>query len=232
MKTEIVVAIIAAAASIGAVVFTAINSKEVEKLKIETQREKELSGFREPLARAAYDLRSRIHNILKQNLIGTFVAKGDEREKTYVVNNTAFLIGQYLCWTELTRREIQFIDLGSTEKTRKLTKLQDQISDIFGTDRYKKPFRLFAGEQRAIGEAMITNGAKGLECMGYGTFLKGFGYGANPLVDGLRKDVYALEESMEPAQARLASLNNALVDLLDLLDSDYVRFDKEKRTKI
>lgn len=189
MKTEIVVAIIAAAASIGAVIFTAITSNQVEELKIEALREKELSGYREPLARAAYDLHSRIHNILKQNLIGTFLLRGDERERAYVINNSAFLFGQYLCWTELTRREIQFIDLGSTEKTRRLTKLQDEISSIFGTDRYQKPFRLFAGEQRAVGEALIEHGAKGPQCIGYGAFLKSFDGVTNPFIDGLRKDV-------------------------------------------
>lgn len=232
MKTEIVVAIVAAAASIGAVIVTAITSNQVEELKIEAQREKELSGFREPLARAAYDLHSRIYNILEQNLIGAFVARGDEREKTYVIDNTAFLVGQYLCWTELTRREIQFIDLGSTEKTRRLTKLQDQISHLFGTDQYERPFRLFAGEQRAVGEALIENGTKGPQCIGYGAFLRHFDSGAYPFIDGLRKDVSSLEQNLEAGKARLTELNNALIDLLDLLDPDYVRFDRDKRTKI
>ncbi|MET4388230.1 hypothetical protein ABIB73_003992 [Bradyrhizobium sp. F1.4.3] len=232
MKTEIVVAIVAAAASIGAVVITAITSNQVEELRIESQREKELSGFREPLARAAYDLQSRIQNILRQNMIGAFVAKGDEREKTYVINNTAFLVGQYLCWTELTRREIQFIDLGSTERTRKLTKLQDQISGLFGTDQYKKPFRLFSGEQRAVGEALIEEGAKGPQCVGYGTFLKRVDSGAYPFIDGLRKDVSSLEQNLEAGESRLAALDHALIDLLDLLDPEYVRFDKDKRTKV
>ncbi|MCK1545778.1 hypothetical protein IVB12_28525 [Bradyrhizobium sp. 179] len=232
MKTEIVVAMIAAAASIGAVIFTAITSNQVEELKIEALREKELSGYREPLARAAYDLHSRIHNILKQNLIGAFLLRGDERERAYVINNSAFLIGQYLCWTELTRREIQFIDLGSTEKTRRLTKLQDEISSIFGTDRYQKPFRLFAGEQRAVGEALIEHGAKGPQCIGYGAFLRSLDGVTNPFIDGLRKDVSSLEQNLEAGMARLTHLSNALIDLLDLLDPDYVRFDKDKRTKL
>src|SRR5262249_50374327 len=86
---------------------------DYDKLKVAAQREKEISKFSEPLARAAYDLQSRFYNILQLELIDMFLVRGDDREKAYVVNNTAFLIGQYLCWTEMVRREIQYIDLGS-----------------------------------------------------------------------------------------------------------------------
>ena len=181
MKTELVVAIIAgivALASAGGTIWSTIKSSEysgqnaraIEQLKIDNekskataQRERETSNFKEPLARAAYDLQSRLLNILKQNLINVYFVNGNEREKKYVVNNTAFLIGQYMCWTEKVRREIQFIDLGSSEKTCELLTLQNRIYRAWGTDLQPKTFRIFAGEQRAIGEALMKVGTKGPE---------------------------------------------------------------------
>jgi hypothetical protein len=133
-------------------------------------REREIAQLREPLSRAAYDLQSRLFNILRGGVLG-FVRAGNERERSYVLDNTVFLVAQYLCWTELTRREVQYIDLGKDEETRCLQRLQDNIYGLWGTSRYPPIFCIFAGEQRAIGEALIQAGPRGLECMGYGAFL-------------------------------------------------------------
>lgn len=81
-----------------------------------------------------YDLQSRLFNILRGGVL-TFITGGDQRERSYVIDNTVFLIGQYLCWTELTRREIQYIDLGKDEETRRLQRLQDTIYDLWGMSR-------------------------------------------------------------------------------------------------
>jgi hypothetical protein len=134
MKTELLVAIIsgAVALSAGALAVwgqfrSARLAAEMEELRLAEQRriesEKTLSRYREPLARAAYDLQSRLYNILEQGLIAAYFDNGDERERSYVVDNTAFLIAQYLAWTEIIRRDIQYIDLGQDEETRKLARL-------------------------------------------------------------------------------------------------------------
>lgn len=250
MKTEVVVALIAglmALVSAGVAVWgsitttrqTAENSRAIEELKIanerlvaRTKRESEISKFSEPLARSAYDLQSRIYNILKQGLIAVYLTRGNERERKYVVENTVFLIGQYLCWTELARREIQFIDLGENEKTRMLLHLQDKVHSLWGTDGFPPTFRIFAGEQRALGEALIQVSSRGPECMGYGAFLKELAPGANPLIDALRADVHALGTGLAAAVDRLKSVQNALIDLLALLDPDYIRFPADRRTKV
>lgn len=154
MKVELVVAVIAGAVALVSAAGTILssiwnarnsnkNAKDIEQLKIDNERfkaaaerQREISNFSEPLARAAYDLQSRLYNILKQNLIDVYLVNGNDREQSYVINNTAFLAGQYLCWTELARREIQFIDLGESDKTRELLRLQDTISSLWRTDRY------------------------------------------------------------------------------------------------
>ncbi|HWX35120.1 MAG TPA: hypothetical protein VNZ53_47830 [Steroidobacteraceae bacterium] len=217
------------------------NAKDIETLKYDNdqlkaaaQRQRDISEFSEPLARSAYDPQSRLYNILKLSFINVFLVKGTERTKLYAANNTVFLVGQYLCWKELVRRGIQFIDLGESEKTRNLLCLQDAIDSIWGTDKITSPaFRVFAGEQRAIGEALIQAGARGPECMGYGAFLKTFNQGVNPLIDVLRADVMSLESGLNHATERLTKLQNPLIDLLDMLDPPpYLRFPADSRSKV
>jgi hypothetical protein len=214
------------------------NSLEIELLRLESERSrekekrrKEVSAFSEPLTRATYDLQSRLFNIIKQNFAGTYLQHGSEREKEYVVENTTFLICQYFCWTEIARKEIQFIDLGEHERTRKLTHLQDTIQNILGSDEHSSSFRIFAGEQRAAGEALIKEGSRGSECIGYGTFLKVLPRGTNPLIDIIRNDVRKLATDVARAEGRLRKFQNLLIELLDMLDPDHVRFPAERRSK-
>jgi hypothetical protein len=205
---------------------------ENDRLKAAAQRKSEISKFSEPLARSAYDLQSRLYNILRQNLIQIYLVGGDERTKSYVVDYTVYLIAQFQCVTELVRREIQFVDLGENTRTRELVQLQDKISSLWRTDRYPALLRIFAGEQRALGEALIYQEGGRAECIGYGAFLKNFIHGTNLLIDSLRADVAFLATGTELAAPRLKSLQNALIDLLLMLDPDHVRFPLEKRAKV
>jgi hypothetical protein len=251
MKTELVVALVAAVVSLASAAGTVwssqrsnLNSLAIKRLEIDNEvskaaaaRQNEIARFSEPLARSAYDLQSRIYNILKQDLIGVYLIRSNsEREKGYVVNNTVFLIGQFQCWSEQVRRGIQFIDLGKSGKTRELLRLQDTIYSLWGTDAYPPELRIFAGEQRAIGEALIQTDNKEFErseCMGYGAFLTTFAPGANPLIDALRADVVSLgAQGIAPATGRLKAIQNALIDLLQILDPEYLRFPLERRTKV
>lgn len=258
MKVELTVALISGAialASAGGSIWISTrtarnsdnNARAIEQLKIDNERlkaadqiRKETSTFSEPLARSAYDLQSRLYNILRQNVVEVYLIFGTERERSYIKNNTVFLIAQYLCWTEIVRREIQFIDLGEATKTRDLLRLQDDIYNIWGADRQSSVFRIFAGEQRALGEALIQAGVRGPECMGYGAFLKTFGNGTNPLIDAVGEDVLYLETGIEQstdsgidqATERLTNLQHSLIDLLKILDPDYIRFPENRRSKL
>jgi hypothetical protein len=177
-------------------------------------------------------LQSRLFNILRQGLIQVYLVNGNEREKSYVINNTCFLTAQYLCWTELISRDIQFIDLEENTKTRDLLRLQDTICSLWGTDQQPSVCRIFAGEQRAMGEALIqTTNAKS-ECMGYGAFLKTFAPGTNDLIDAVRDDIGSLSTHLGQATDRLRNIQNALIDLLVMLDPDGIRFPPDRRTKV
>jgi len=232
MKVELVVALIAGVVALLSAGGTIWSARQIERLKSVEQRRREISRYSEPLARAAYDLQSRIFNILNKGLIETYLIHGDERERIYVKENTTFLVAQYLCWVELVRREIQFIDLEERKKTRKLLRLQDNISSVWGSDRHPALLRIFAGEQRAIGEALIVVRTRGAECMGYGEFLKAFSEGTHPLIDAVRADVERLGNSAESARSRLIEVQRLIIDLLDILDRDHLRFPLESRSKV
>lgn len=249
MNVELLVALIAGAIalatacmSVVSAIYTSRRTSEnelaLEKVKqdFETARrtedqQRQVSTVSEPLARSAYDLQSRLYNILKQGFAQIYL-RGTEREKGYVVNNTVFLVAQYFCWTEIARREIQFIDLGRAEKTRRLVDLQDEIYGLWSTDGLAASFRIFAGEQRAIGEALVQPGLSRPECLGYGAFLKAFPQGANELLDSLREDVRLLEAGLSHAAPRLIAIQHALIELLDLLDPENIRFPEGKRDKV
>jgi hypothetical protein len=205
---------------------------EHERAKTGAQRQRELSKYSEPLARSAYELQSRLYNILVQSFVATFVTRGNERERGYAIDHTTFVFGQFLCWVELVRREVQLVDLEESTNTRKLVHLQDAVCATLSTDKHPRTLRIFAGEQRAIGEALIQDSARGPECMGYGAFLMGFAQGANPLIDAIRADVESLGKTgIEPVRARLRETQNALIDLLLTLDPQYVRFSRDQRAK-
>jgi hypothetical protein len=201
-----------------------------------SRREELVYRFREPLARAAYDLQSRLWNILEGRFLETFLLNGTEREKQYAVENTVFLVAQYFAWTEITRREIQFIDLGEEKRTRDLSHLQDRIAKLWGTDRtnFEPRFRVWAGEQRAIGEQLIHEGPRGPSCMGYGRFVDDLlRRDRPPLLAALCDDVAALPQLPTDRLLRLAHVQHALIDLLDqLLDPDHLRFPPDSRTKV
>jgi hypothetical protein len=250
MKTELVVALIAGVVALTSATGTiwstlrsaektSENAKAIEQLKIEatqleakTRRQTEISKLSEPYARSAYDLQSRIYNIMKQNLVNVYLVAGTKREQIYVTNNTVYLVAQYFCWSELVRREIQFIDLGENVRTRDLMRLQNEVSSIWGTDKYSPLFRVFVGEQRAIGETLVEISPRGPECIGYGAFLRKLAPGVDPLIDALRADVEALSTGLEPAKDRLKTIQNALIDLLVMLDPDHLRFPAERRSKV
>ena len=234
--TSAFVAIVAAIIAIWGQVRVQRVEAELTLQKAEADRRAEMERtarrFSEPLGRAAYDLQSRIFNIVRSNFLNAYLRNGDERTRSYATNNTLFVIAQYFAWTELVRREIQFIDLGADEKTRRLSSLQDQIYSIWQTDGYGPLLRIFAGEQRAIGERIIREGPRGPECMGYAGFLDFLDLSKDPLLHALEADVAALGESLPQALPRIVALQHALIDLLDFLDPSFVRFPKTNRTKL
>lgn len=238
MKTEILVALLTGLVAVISAVVSLWGqfrvgrlNRDIEKLKLKAEVERNSARYREPLVRAAADLQSRLFNILALNFIDRFLKQGTNREQAYALANTAFLFAQFFAWTEATRLEIQYIQLDEDKKTQALSNLQSRIYSLFQTDRFPPVFRVFAGEQRAIGERMLVQSSNGLKCLGYGEFLSNSAFSEDLLMKALLEDVASLKHTLSESIPRLTALQHALVELIDFLDPGYLRFSKEERTK-
>jgi len=241
METDLVVGIIAAMTAIFGTVVALVQSHRITVLTDDLarrrwedekrhERQEVVGRFREPLARAAYDLQSRLYNVLQKQFLGYL--SGKPQERAYVVENTAFLVAQYFAWTEIVRREIQYIDLETEAGTAELAHRQDELSRLWGDDsrEYGNALRIWAGEQRAIGELLIEETDRGPRCMGYARFVETLRGPHDPFLDTLVDAVRALPQQL--SSPRLVKLQNALIDQLEDLDPGFVRFPKESRAKV
>jgi hypothetical protein len=243
MTLELIIAILSAIAAIAASGFTILGQIRLVKFQAElmerrdanlrrTEAETMLSRYREPMLNAAYELQGRLYNILRLDFLKIFYLNGDERERQYAVENTLYVIAQYLGWTEIIRRDIHFLNLGEAETTRKFIALQDQICNLFLESNLGKVLRIFRGEQRAIGEMMIITINSNSHCMGYAQFLQmqndAFQYWFEPL----REHIDLLAKDWDKHSRRLLLLQNALVDLIDFFDPNYMRYPQSRRTKV
>jgi len=219
------------------------NNIAIEKIKAELSRSAKnedrtieyeliMKRYKGPLLHAVYDLQSRLYNIIAQGFVNAYYIKGNDSERDYVVNNTVFVIAQYFAWTEIIRREIQFIDFQDSESTRKLSELRDNIYGLWQTDSFSDPFRIWAGEQRAIGELMIEDVNNHHSCIGYAAFLNKLQNNDEPLIKKLQTDVESLSKSGTDSFNRLRDIQHVLIDILDYLDPEYIRFPKDRRSYV
>jgi hypothetical protein len=207
------------------------NARAIEELKIRDRDARDASKFIEPLARAAYELESRLYNILRQALFEAYFARGTDREKQYTVSYTLYLIGAYFCWSETLRLSLRFTNVVNDNELRDVLVAQERISRRWASDGYPRTMRIFAGEQRAIGELFSSSLGETPTCAGYLEFLQGGQIADNPLIEALREDLLSLAGGTAEAKARLVDIQHALIDLLEIVDPRYVRFPKEQREK-
>jgi len=211
----------------------ATTSAEVQReLRDEERRvefEATVARFRGPLLHAAFDLQSRLWNILRNSFIDSYYRNGTPRQQTYVVENTLFVIAQYFCWIEIIRREVQFVDIG--DETAALSKLRNRIYYLWQTSNgMPDGFMAWAGEQRAIGELMIIERPNGPDCIGYAEFLAAREQGRLSLLDPLAADIERLPDDPDHGKVRLEAVQAELINLLALLDPDYTFFAEGHRT--
>ena len=69
-----------------AAVFSYISQRRVKRLEDKLQAERTARKFREPLGQAAYDLQSRVYNIVKIGFLNLYLNKGSERTRGGLVD--------------------------------------------------------------------------------------------------------------------------------------------------
>lgn len=186
MKPEVITATIAAIVAVVSAAISLYGQTRIARLtdRLMKQREAEsreaqtatlMSKYRDPLLRSAIDLQSRLYNIHQKRFLEHLYHELPSTQ-SYALYNTLYVVAEYLGWVEILRREIQFLDLGDLELNRRLSELLASINQAFGRETLGGNFRLFNGEQRAIGEIMTIPRSNseviGYDCIGYATFVK------------------------------------------------------------
>lgn len=228
MSGEIVAAVVGVAGGVATALLTVLYGP-AWKARLDRRREQAarstylLGRYSEPLARAAYDLQSRLYNI-DRGFLDTYYGRG-----IYAEASTLWMLGQYLAWVEVLRREVQLLDLGDLHRTAELQRELLEVSGMLASDKIPDPlFMVFRANQRAIGELMVIE--RNIEqqtrsdCLGYAEFVKqlddkGFAIWFADLKDNIAE----LAREKRPS-LRLIYLQRALIDLVDFLDPDRVRF--------
>jgi hypothetical protein len=179
--------------------------------------EEVLTRYREPLAAAAFDLQSRLYNILELGFFSNFGGEHPRAEEA--LRTTLFRLAQYFGWTEILRRDIQFLSFPQADDTRRVAELQSDIAKGFLTDDYGPALMTWSDEQRAIGERMIVEEHGKVLCMGYARFREEcdgmFASWCNRLRD---------EVAQDSARERLREVQHLLCDLVETLDAGRVRY--------
>jgi len=179
-----------------------------------------LTRYREPLAAAAFDLQSRLYNILRLDFFDRY---GDSHPRADdALTTTLFRLAQYFGWTEILRRDIQFLSFPEADETRRVAQLQTEISKSFLTHAYGAALMIWSDEQRAIGELMIVEEHGKVLCMGYATFRERCG----DTFAEWRERLHS-ERRDESAQARLRDVQHLLCELVETLDQNRVRYTQD-----
>jgi hypothetical protein len=179
-----------------------------------------LTRYREPLAAAAFDLQSRCYNIVRLDFFakfGTGHARFLEAQTT-----TLFRFAQYFGWTEILRRDIQFLSFPEDEDTRRVAQLQSSIARRLASSDAQEPLMMWADEQRAIGERMIVQEHDKVLCMGYARFHDEYDARFARLFEHLLNDL-----TDPTSAARLRDVQHLLCDLVETLDKRQLRYAKE-----
>jgi hypothetical protein len=252
MSGELVVAVISAAVALASVAISVWSARGTIRLQDELDQRRQqaskeelveqvMSRYREPLLRAAFDLQSRIYNIVRQKFLLRYLRQGDPANQAYACRNTMFVVAEYLGWVEILRRGVQFLDLGDVRRNQQLVERLEAIGTTLSTDRDFKGAvpRMFRGEQRAVGELMIDpaqagEGAAVRQCIGYAAFAARLD--AEPdfarWFAPLERDIRELAADDAPDHRRLVALQHGLLDLINFLDDPPARFPAEQLSRL
>jgi len=184
-----------------------------------------VAKYRDPLLRSAFDLHSRIYN-LHSGFRG-------RRDPEYFRLNTLFLLADFLGWLEIVRREMQFLDLGAVDATKELGLMLSRVQSLLArSSASDDDWYIYRGEQRAIGELMLRRvdgdvpGTRRHECMGYAAFVAA--QETPEFARWFERLGNALEPFPDECPPWLVDVHDALIDLIDCLDPDHIRFTENR----
>jgi hypothetical protein len=252
VSTEVIIGLLSAAVSVlGAVTaglmttWSGQRTRRYEQLLTARQKAQEkaeqaevvLSRYREPLLLAAQNLHSRLFRIVQYNVLN-YLHSGDPDLDCHTRNYTVYVLAEYLCWAEIIRRDLRFLDLGAEERNRELVCRLEHIQRAIVDQAVPRPLRLFRGQQRAIGEVMMIP-THDLECaqyeaLGYAQFCARLN--DDPVfAHWFQRLRFGLDQVAEPDQTGhtgLTRLQHCLVDLIEFLDPNRERCPARPRDRL
>lgn len=224
--------------------------QEIERLSEEKESAKSLLKFTDPLLAASVDLVYRFHNILKADSYilctlleseATTPAKKQKRE--YVIVTTAFYLCQFFAWCEIIRKELLFLNIGDSQKTKELCLRLEEIRDVFAThSQYtSNKLQIDRAKQRAIGEVSIAeiDGKSPMRPIGYCDFVAACQNDNSRLkqwvnellvdIGTLNADDFKHSSSDNGVKKRLKDADAKVQELMHFLDLKGVRLEYYKK---
>lgn len=241
VASAIAAALVAGVVALVTTVGTSYAGRRLEDRRRTQERAELMRRYRDPLLRSAFDLQSRLWNIVRQGFLQAYYVEGEPSQRSYAVDNTLFVIGEFFAWVEIVRREVQFLDLGAESASKRLVEHIDEIRGAFSRDDMTSVFKVFRGEQRAIGEIMSTvlssdpgSAGRRFEAIGYASFVENL---KDPdfakWFAGLIEDIeQRLSADARPHSQRLVAIQARLIDFLDFLDPHHMYFQEQRRSRL
>jgi hypothetical protein len=236
------IAVVPALISAIGVIASVVISRRAARVERLSAAEELATHFREPMLYAIFNLETRIYNVVELDFFGRFLGENNtDSEREYAVLNTMYVFAQFFCWREIMRREAQFIDLRNDRENRfyraKFEAVSETIADSIGIQ--EKCFRLFRGEQRALGEVMFVPveaskpGFPRWGCMTYPAFVQSLNdEQMGRWFRSLREDIEEIRKDVAKHDRRLRLIHHRLIDIVDILDPDEWRIPSQFRKRL
>ncbi len=244
MDQPSVISILGAVISAASAVVVVVMNRRAAVRDRQLAADEQASRYRIPLLHAAFNLQSRFYNIGRQDFLGLFLANGSPSEAQYARLNTAYLIGQYLCWAEILRRESQLVTPLHRVRERDIMIVIEKIRFAMADSlsNHDPVLRIFRGDQRAIGEVMLTTTSEPgdragprWDCIGYAGFVQSLADEQPALTRWMKPllgDIDQLAAGYAAHQARVASVQHGLVELVNLIDPEGSRIPATERERL
>lgn len=236
------VPVVPALISILGALFSLLFSRRAARSDRREAAEQLATRFTEPLLQAIFNLETRIYNIVGLGFFDRFHhADSSPEDREYAALNTLYVAAQYFCWIEILRRDSQFVDPRQDERNVRVAHGLEAVRDAFADSLgITEPcFRLFRGEQRAMGEVMLVPvvdpppGVPRWECLGYAPFVAMLDDpGMARWFRRMRADIDLLVADTSRHDARLRIIQQRLMDVVDIVDPDGRRVPTQLRKRL
>lgn len=194
----------------------AMRDREARDDERRSQAKIVLDRYRGPLLDAVWQLGDRIDSIRYRDFLDHTV-EGSGREQDAKLT-TLFRFSQYFAWCEVVRTEVQLLRFENEDDTRLVAGLLGDARWILASGRVDGGARLWADEQRGIGELMIGSSESARSTVrGNAAFRRDYADVFAPWMERFAADLLA------PAAVtndRLRLLHWALMGLARLLDEE------------